>query len=462
MKEPASPEREAHAGRLGTVTRRAFWGAAAICPLYAGRATHKIGVFRSDVTPEPGEPLIWTTPASQVDGPLWAKGAIIEAAGTRHILCAVDWCGLSNSTHFLFRSTIAEAAGASVDRVLVQTVHQHTAPYVDGDAYALLGRLPTPPRRMSEAFLGRAMSRLSRAVREAAAHMRPFDQIGSGQARVERVASARRILMPDGQLITRFSTSGKDPAVAALPEGPIDPMIKTIAFAAGGRTLVRLYYYATHPQTFCCDGRVAGDLVSDAREAVEKSEGVPQIYFTGCAGDVTVGKYNVGLSSRSELARRLEQGMRSATAATRFQPAGPIASRTVNIALPPTAAPLVKDADSLYQLAVARPSAGDELYRAAIRLAFANRKKPFVATSLALGGVRILHLPGEPMLEFQRYAQGLRANDFVAVAGYGDLSPGYLCTDHAWTEGGYEPSASNSGPGTETAVKRAIQELLKD
>ena len=342
MKESASLKGEAHPGLGGTVTRRGFLGvAAAFGSLCAGTATHRIGAFRSDVTPEPGEPLIWTTPTAQVDSPLWAKGVIIEAAGKRYVLCAVDWCGLSNATHLLFRSTIAEASGASVDRVLVQTVHQHTAPYVDGDAYALMGQLPTPPRRMSDAFLGRAMNRLSRAVSEAVAHTLPFDQIGSGQARVERVASARRIQMPDGKLITRFSTSGKDPAMAALPEGPIDPMIKTIAFAAAGKPLARLYYYATHPQTFCCDGRATGDFVSDAREAVEKSEGVPQIYFTGCAGDVTVGKYNDGPTARSGLAQRLEQGMRAASAATRFQPAGTIVSRTASIALPHPSVALV-------------------------------------------------------------------------------------------------------------------------
>jgi hypothetical protein len=468
MKEVIFQDREAHSGMAGTVTRRAFLGiAAALAPavfgsLYARTAKHRIGVFRSDVTPELGEPVFRSIPATQVESPLWAKGVIIEAAGARYVLCAVDWCGLCNATHLLFRSTIAEAAGASLDRVLVQTVHQHTAPYVDGDAYALMGQLPTPPLRMSDAFLGRAMSRLSRAVREAVAHMQPFDQIGSGQARVERVASARRILIPDGTLITRFSNSGSDPAMAALPEGSIDPMIKTIAFAAAGKTLARLYYYATHPQTAYGDGRVSSDFVGDSREALEKSEGVPQIYFTACAGDVTVGKYNVGPASRSELAQRLQQGMRAASADIRFQPAGTIVSRTANIALPPPVVLPVKDVAALSQFAAAHPSAPDEVYRTAIRLAFANRKQPFTATLLTLGGVCILHLPGEPMLEFQKYAQGLRGNDFVAVAGYGDLSPGYLCTDRAWTEGGYEPSASDSGPGTEAAVKNAIQEVFRD
>jgi hypothetical protein len=467
MKELDAKKRDDDRGLAGSVTRRAFLGAAAAFgpavfgPLYAATATHRIGVFRSDVTPELGEPLFPATPATKIESPLWAKGVIIEAAGRRYILCAVDWCALSNATHKLFSTTIAEAAGARVDRVLVQTIHQHTAPYADGDAYALLEHLPTPPPRISDAFLGRAMSRLSQAVREAAAQMQPFDQIGAGEARVERVASARRIFMPDGKQITRFSSDGKDPAMAALPEGSIDPMIKTIAFASAGRTLIRLYYYATHPQTSYGDGRVSSDMAGDARDAVEKSEGVPQIYFTGCAGDVTVGKYNTGPASRSELAQRLAQGMRAASAATRFKPAGKIDLRTAIIALPRPAVLPIKDAEGLAQFAAEKSSTPGKVYLAALRVAFANRKEPFTATLLTLGNVRILHLPGEPMLEFQRYAQGLRANDFVAVAGYGDLSPGYLCTDRAWTEGGYEPSASNSGPGTEAAVKKAIQEVFR-
>jgi hypothetical protein len=460
-------KREVHRDLAGTVTRRAFLGMTAaigpavLGPLYAATTTHRISIFRSDVTPELGEPLFPAIPATKIESPLWAKGVIIESAGARYVLCAVDWCALSNSTHRLFSTTIAEAAGASADRVLVQTVHQHTAPYADGDAYALLAQLPTPPPRMSDAFLGRAMSRLSQAVRDAVAQMQPFDQIGTGQARVERVASARRILLPDGKLIIRFSSDGKDPAMAALPEGSIDPMIKTIAFASAGRTLARLYYYATHPQTSYGDGRISSDMVGDARDALEKSEGVPQIYFTGCAGDVTVGKYNVGPTSRSELAQRLEQGMRAASAATRFKPAGKIDLRTAIIALPRPAVLPIKDVEALRQFAAAQSSTPDSVYLASLRLAFANRKEPFIATLLTLGGVRILHLPGEPMLEFQNYAQGLRENEFVAVAGYGDLSPGYLCTDRAWSEGGYEPSASNSGPGTEAAVKKAIQDVFR-
>jgi hypothetical protein len=50
--------------------------------------------------------------------------------------------------------------------------------------------------------------------------------------------------------------------------------------------------------------------------------------------------------------------------------------------------------------------------------------------------------------------------DFVAVAGYGDRGPGYICRASAFGEGGYEPTSANVTPASETALKKAIAALL--
>ena len=61
-------------------------------------------------------------------------------------------------------------------------------------------------------------------------------------------------------------------------------------------------------------------------------------------------------------------------------------------------------------------------------VAFHQRSpRPIELSSLQIGDVYIVHLPGEPMICFQLFAQGLRPGAFVAVAGYGDGGPGYLC-----------------------------------
>ena len=79
---------------------------------------------------------------------------------------------------------------------------------------------------------------------------------------------------------------------------------------------------------------------------------------------------------------------------------------------------------------------------------------------LAIGPVRLLHLPGECAIEFQLFAQQLVPDAFVAVAAYGDLGPGYICTEKSFSEGGYEPSASRGGPQSERVLKEAIRQLL--
>jgi hypothetical protein len=430
------------------MTRREFsCGALAAS---AGRPL-RMATFRAGVTPALGEPLIWVTPAVEVLDPLWATGVILEDGGGRYVLCAVDWCGLGGSAHLLFRSKLAAAVGTDAARAAVQAVHQHAAPYVDGDASALMRKRPTPPLLMSGRFLEEVTDRLAAAAKDAVARLEPFDRVGAGEAAVERVASARRIFH-QGRLLIRYSGGGKDPALAALPEGPVDPLLKTVTLARGAKPLVRLHYYATHPQTFCCDGRVSGDFVGAAREAVEREDGVFQIYFTGGAGDVTVGKYNDGsAAARQALAARLQKGMRAAIAATRFEPATTLRWWSLDVTLPPRPRPP----------GAAPPAGGEAVYRAAIAEAFAARKTPLALSALELAQVHILHLPGEPMLEFQRFAQRSRPDRFVAVAGYGDMSPGYLCTGRAFEEGGYEPGAANAGPGTEARVKQAIEGLLK-
>lgn len=400
------------------------------CP--AEPSSPRLAVFRADVTPPPGEPNAGNAALREVMDPLWAKGIIFDDGRTRYVICAMDWCVLGNDANLLVRTDIARAAGIDPSHVAVHTVHQHAAPVV----YTLeAGPSPDPKRlRFSRRALEGISGRVAAAVKDSLRELRPFDRIGTGQATVDRVASARRLLGPDGQIQTRWSASGKDPEMAAAPEGLIDPQLKTITFSRGDRPLARLHYYATHPQTFCCDGRTSADFVGWARETLEQRENVFQIYFTGCAGNITVGKYNdESPRAREELGNRLLAAMSSSAAATRFSPVAGLTWRTVSLAMPPK-----PDADGRSHL---------------------RRTRPFEPGVLEIGDISILHLPGEPAVEFQFYAQQLRPDRFVAVAELVDAAS-YICTDQMFKEGGYEPKTSRFGPGSEAALKEAIRRLL--
>ena len=77
---------------------------------------------------------------------------------------------------------------------------------------------------------------------------------------------------------------------------------------------------------------------------------------------------------------------------------------------------------------------------------------------------RVLHLPGELFVEYQLAAQKLRPDLFVAMAAYGDYAPGYIGTEVAYPQGGYEtgPRASLVAPSVEGVLMDAIKKLLKE
>jgi hypothetical protein len=74
-----------------------------------------------------------------------------------------------------------------------------------------------------------------------------FTHFGFGQAKVDQVASIRRILGPDGRVRFTHTSATKNPDARAEPEGLIDPWLKTLRFWNGGQPLAALHSSATHP-----------------------------------------------------------------------------------------------------------------------------------------------------------------------------------------------------------------------
>lgn len=444
--------------------------AAALLTLFAApdgaHAELRVAAFSCDVTPAIGQPLYHqNNVVRKVELPLLAKGVVIQSGGERYVLCAVDACRISNGSHLSLRRKLAAAAGTDVSRAAVQTVHQHSASWIDVEARNMLAEIDekgVDKVHLRPEVIDEIEQRIVQAVEQSIGRLEPFDRVGVGSAKVDRVASSRRVAVESGKIVSRSSTCG-DKKLRDMPEGLIDPCLKTITFARGETPLVRLHYYATHPQTRYHIDVAGSDVAGMARDAVEQSEGVPQIYFTGCAGDVAMGKYNDGSdTARKGLAERLTAGIKASIAATRYAPAGAVKWRTFDLRLTPRTDAGFSIEDCLATLKDPKLAMSRRLTRGALCLVFHERcKSPVELSSLRIGNVFILHLPGEPMVHYQLYAQRLRPDCFVAVAGYGDGGPAYICTKKAFSDkGGYEQNASNVVPETETALKNAIAALL--
>jgi hypothetical protein len=452
----------------------------------------RVAVFDVDATPPIGSPVAYA-PVRKIEDPLKARGIVLLGAGEPIVLCAVDWIGIANGGHDVWRENLARAVGTQRSRVAVHVLHQHDGVRCDFSAEEILAPYGLAGRRFDVPFVRATIANAAQAAQAAMERARPVTHLGIGEARVEKVASNRRILGSDGRVAIARSSSYRipehilaglreearrqgydlsaarvDEAIAA-PEGVIDPLLKMLTFFDGEEAIVSLSYYATHPQSYFGQGDVTSEFVGLARAAPEAARGgIVLVHFNGAGGNVAAGKYNDGTPAmRVELTRRLSDGMRRAWEATPMRKVPLVAAdcewRVEPVRLP-VASHLVVD-ELRGRLADVSLADRDRM-AAAGKLAFLLRMQqgdPIELSCLRLGRVYILHMPGELFVEYQLAAQQMRPDDVVCLAAYGDGGPGYIGTEVAYAQGGYEtqPSSSNVAPQVEKALMDGMRVLLK-
>lgn len=424
----------------------------------------KIAAFRVDASPPKDHPLCggWIKPVVGMDDPEEAIGFVLTGAGDPIVVCAVDWTGILNQTHIQFRQALAQAAGTTPDRVAIQCVHQHNAPFVCRNTQALLDTLGEGIQNLFPDFLDRVQDSLAKAVEKACQNLRPVTHIAHGQGKVEKVASNRRILGPDGNLADWRGSASKVERHWELPEGQIDPYLKTVAFYDGETKLVACHYYATHPMSYYGDGMVCSDFVGLARKRRQAEEpGCTHIYFTGASGNIAAGKYNNGTpEARIQLTDRIYAGIVASESKL-----SPVAVSSASWSATPVFLP-VRDTlneSRLMDDVRNRDNALANRIRPAMMVSWMRRceeKLPIVISALHVNDATMLHLPAESFLEYQLGAQAAAPNRFVATAAYGDGGPWYIPVETAYPQGGYEVSVALTDPKVEGVLSGGAKQVV--
>ena len=426
----------------------------------------RLATFRFDVTPPQGHSLCggWIKPVIDVDDRLEAIGYVLLGAGKPIVVCAVDWTGLLNEAHVQWRQALAEAAGTTPERVAVHCVHQHNAPFACLDAEKIILAEGDLPHIVELDYYHQCLDRGRKAVKEALKKTRPVTHIASGQGKVDKVASNRRVSRnEDGSIKAMRGSSCRNEELRALPEGLIDPWLKTIAFYDGDTKIAASHYYAVHPMSYYGDGRVSSDFAGLARKKRQAEEpDCTHIYFTGCAGNIAAGKYNDGSKEmRVTLTERVYQGIVRSEKSLKPMPIENVSWKTVGV-LPPANASL--SADELQARMSNKKNSVVNRNRPSYMLAWLKRlerKTPIVISSMQINNISTMHLPAESFIEYQLRAQKVNPSRFVATAAYGDGGPWYIPVKEEYPNGGYEVSVAFSDPKIDPILSDAMATLLK-
>jgi hypothetical protein len=426
--------------------------------------TYSVATFNADITIPVGHACMGggVADAKRIIDPLFAKGFVLLGAGRPIVVVALDWCQCNNDSYDRWRDVLAEAAGTTRQRVMLATVHQHDAPICDLTAQKLLNRQGLKGYNCDLDFHEKAVQQTAQALKTSLAAPQRVTHFGVGQAKVEKVASNRRIVTPEGRITWDRASSSGD--MYGAPEGGIDPWLKTVSLWHGDRAVLAWSSYAVHPMSHYGQGEVSADFpgMARARRQQDNAE-LFQMYFTGCAGDTTAGKYNTGApENRPVLADRLYQAMVSAWKSTHRHPLDKVVFRVA-------AMPLPARNDGDYTIDAMRRILADEKagrwprIMAAIGLSWRKRVdagQPIDVPCLELGGVaQFVIMPAETFVGYQLIAQRLRPDCFVVVAGFGDGAAGYIPTDQCWRDSYNDPYCWVPKM-TQTLMTKALAEAL--
>lgn len=424
----------------------------------------KVAIFDLDATPPIGSALTYDPMRDTGELGLRCRGVALLGSGQPMVVCAVDWIGVANEGHDAFRDALAKAVGTTRERVAVHALHQHDAPICDFSAETLLKESGRAPAIYDGTHVRAIIARAAETLQTAIGKARPVTHTGFGVAEVKEVASNRRIMGPDGKVRAVRYTATKDPALRAEPEGTIDPQVSLLSFWNGDEPLAILSYYATHPQSYYRTGSANPDFPGIARFLRGQAEPrALHVHFAGAGGNIGAGKYNDGsITQRPILAQRVADGMSRAWTATEKTPitAAEVGWQVEKVVLPPAE----HLSEEKLRAQLASPSAA-QILGAAPQLAWLLRcraQTPVDIACLRVGKTRVLHLPGELFVEYQLAAKQLRPDLQVAMAAYGQYGPGYIGTEIAYGQGGYEtePRSSFVAPAVEGVLMGAIRKLL--
>lgn len=433
--------------------------------------------FKVDVTPPVGDFLCGSLHARSIgiEQRIFLRGAVLtqrddagaDAIGERVVIAAIDYCYLSGRSHQRLEAALARGAGVPVAKAVVQSNHVHDVPLIDEEAHSVLESFV--PGVHNEPYFAGVLSSVEKAVADALrGEGVRVAGVSFASCRVNEFAATRRVIGPDGVCRVRWSVC-RDQAVRSAPEGRIDPLLDAVVFRdSAGKPVACWGFYASHPQV--SDGRrmISGDTVGIAMDLFEQNNaGVAPVYFTGCGGDITAGKYTTANRPRNRhvFGVRLYDGYQGA-----FDNAAALPGETfksISWADHTAEVPLstVPEPESHFLNTLRDPAmAGSSKYLAAMKVDRLRRKLtsyPFRTSRLRINDYSLFFAPTELVIEYQFHAKQ-RCGGRASIAAYGDSFLKYVAHDRAFDEGGYEiePLWSEVSKGIESHVKRAIDRVV--
>jgi neutral ceramidase len=370
--------------------------------------------------------------------PLLARAVVLMGESPmgeaqRLAIVALDLLGLSGEAlrgFDGFKDRIASAAGnqLAADDIVLACTHTHSAP----ESAAL-----TDLHRTSEFanWTDDLVEHIGGAIAAAVETACPCE-MSYGAATAEGLGIHRRFKTTQGVMMSHPEPNAE---IILSRDGAVDDSVNVIAFNDKNGTPKAILINATcHPVYEMCMPVVSADYPGEVTHLLDVLyDGAVSLFLNGAAGNINPRKVSGGPDNSLAHAEALARA----------------ASEILDLATVERA-PYVHLARSSCDLPSRLPDGEDVGVEVTASVA-----------ALRVGSAAIVFLPGEPFVETGLAIRQASSFALTSIVGYSEETVGYIPTDEAFAEGGYEAAFgpwSMLSPGSEIRVRRDAIALLDE
>jgi neutral ceramidase len=410
---------------------------------------YEVGVAEADITPPVGAPLSGNFrddyASRGVHTPIRSRSLVVRKDGSAVAIVAADLLTVSDELVGLVRRQVADRCPLQAGQIMVSAVHTHSGPPVealtDGDSPAatLKAVLPGMVDSCLRAWEARAPGRL-----------------WAGRVATEGLCFNRRLPLKDGRTVMNWTRPPVD--TIDRPLGPVDGEISFL-LAGEDRDHPRFVAanLALHAAVLAGDNwLINADWPGFYYRAAKSIYGAntTAMFLQGAEGNVNhIDAFDPTQGRGFKEAQRIGDAAALATASAgpcAGPLSGPVRCSAQSLLLPPRrlTPEQVRQAEAI--VAQCAGQAGPkgqvdgipDLLFAQDQLELSRRAEPLPAQVqvLRIGEAAWVALPGEFFVEFGLEIKRRSPARVTFVVGLANGSVGYVPTEEAFAQGGYEPT----------------------
>jgi len=425
--------------------------------IYSQSRVLKAGISKVDITPSESlymggyDESCRMGPSTGNYGNIYIRSLVFDDNNQKLVFTEADLVSLPRDSYSELRKLISSETGIPFENIILGCTHNHAAPTLD-------------KRNFSSEWYKNFNSNIIKSVKDAIADLEPV-RTGGGTGR-SNIGMNRRKMMEDTLSYITFDENNSSQSygkyktenpvmiremegvfrLGANPAGPIDENIGIMRIDnLSGQPKAVFINYACHGTSLGGrNNKISPEWSGHMLEYIEKNiPGVIGIFAQGAAGDINprfVGGLDGYVDNPENTARLgFEIGKEVVDVFSSIKTGNPLDPEikivSKKITCPLKYGEVIKD--------------------------FKNTTTDIPVTAIRIEDFTWVTFPGELFHEIGKSVKTATHARYPFLVGYCNGSYGYLPTQQAFSEGGYEPWASRFAPVTEKIFLKGVEQILQ-